>query len=98
MLHKQLFAAYPRTASPYAQAHDFGRVGKFMNVPVASKRCVIHGICSYSRHSQAYHTRICVIYQKKISIKVGTAASGSTSTGGEKTGIRCNIPLLDIPL
>lgn len=70
---------------------------KFMNVPVASKRlCHTRDMFVFATFTGLSYADMCNLSEENI--HKGRNGSFWIDINQQKTGIRCNIPLLDIPL
>ena len=98
MLHKNPFAAYIPEQPPRKRRHmTLEELEKFMNVPVASKRlCHTRDMFIFATFTGLSYADMCSLSEEHIHKE----RNGSLwiKIKRQKTGIWCNIPLLDIPI
>ncbi|MDR2036363.1 MAG: site-specific integrase [Bacteroidales bacterium] len=97
-LHKNPFAAYIPEQPPRKRRHmTQEELEKFMNVPVASKRlCHSRDMFIFATFTGLSYADMCNLSEENI--HKGKNGSLWIRINRQKTGVRCDIPLLDIPL
>ncbi|MFV0535783.1 MAG: site-specific integrase [Dysgonomonas sp.] len=97
-LHKNPFAAYIPEQPPRKRRHmTQEELEKFMNVPVASKRlCHSRDMFIFATFTGLSYADMCNLSEENI--HKGKNGSLWIRINRQKTGARCDIPLLDIPL
>lgn len=97
-LHKNPFAAYIPEQPPRKRRHmTLEELEKFMNVTVVSKRlCHTRDMFIFATFTGLSYADMCNLSEENI--HKGRNGSFWIDINRQKTGIRCNIPLLDIPL
>ncbi|OJU38616.1 MAG: recombinase [Bacteroidales bacterium 45-6] len=98
ILHKNPFASYIPEQPPRKRRHmTQEELEKFMNVPVASKRlCHSQDMFIFATFTGLSYADMCNLSEENI--HKGRNGSLWIRINRQKTGIRCDIPLLDIPL
>jgi site-specific recombinase XerD len=97
VLHKNPFAAYIPEQPPRKRRHmTQEELEKFMNVSIASERlCHTRDMFIFSTFTGLSYADMCNLSEENI--HKGRNGSFWIDINRQKTGIRCNIPLLDIP-
>ncbi len=97
ILHKNPFAAYIPEQPPRKRRHmTREELEKFMHVPVASQRlCHTRDMFVFATFTGLSYADMCNLSEENI--HKGRNGSLWISIERQKTGIRCDIPLLDIP-
>ncbi len=97
-LHKNPFAAYIPEQPPRKRRHmTQEELEKFMNVPVASKRlCHSRDMFIFATFTGLSYADMCNLSEENI--HKGKNGSLWIRINRQKTGVRCDIPLLDISL
>jgi site-specific recombinase XerC len=98
ILHKNPFAAYIPEQPPRKRRHTTREeLEKFMNISVASKYlCRTRDMFIFSTFTGLSYADMCNLSEENI--RKDMNGSLWIDIDRQKTGIRCNIPLLDIPL
>ncbi|WP_108821203.1 site-specific integrase [Dysgonomonas sp. Marseille-P4361] len=97
-LHKNPFAAYIPEQPPRKRRHmTQDELEKFMNIPVVSKRlCHSRDMFIFATFTGLSYADMCNLSEENI--HKGKNGSFWIRINRQKTGVRCDIPLLDIPL
>jgi site-specific recombinase XerD len=97
ILRKNLFAAYIPEQPPRKRRHmTREELKKFMHVPIAAKHlCHTRDMFVFSTFTGISYADMCKLSDENI--HKGRNGSLWISIERQKTGIRCDIPLLDIP-
>jgi site-specific recombinase XerD len=97
ILHKNPFAAYIPEQPPRKRRHmTQEELEKFMTVPVASKRlCHTRDMFIFTTFTGLSYADMCNLSEENI--HKGSNGGLWIRINRQKTGIRCDIPMLDIP-
>lgn len=98
ILHKNPFATYIPEQPPRKRRHmTQEELEKFMTVPVASKRlCHSRDMFIFATFTGLAYADMCNLSEENI--HKGTNGNLWIRINRQKTGVRCDIPLLDIPI